>query len=382
VRKSGSRVRITAQLIEAARGTHLWSQTFDRELTDVFAVQDEIARSVVGALKLKLLQAPTSKDRRTASTEAYNQYLLARQFLHLNNIDGFQRAAQAYEKAVALDPGYAPAWAGLALATFWVADSSDSLASVTAGQERAVAAAEKAIALGPDLSDGYLARGFVRVPIHWDWEGARADFARALALNPDNPEALMEYSATVLRALGQLSEAATLTRKAAELDPLNARVWSILGTTLAMSHQLGAAREAFNRSLELSPQQSFTPYNMSLTFLYEDQPAAALAASQRSPFEIYRLAGAAEAHHDLGHARESQHALAELIARFGHNAAYQIGQVYAWRGEKGACLPLAGARQGAARRRAREPQSGPPLTKLRGDPRYAELLKKMNLQPD
>src|SRR5713101_434301 len=121
VRRSGDQIRITTQLINATDGYHLWSETYNRKLTDVFAVQDEIATAVVSALKLKLLQAPTSKDRRTVNAEAYNQYLLGRQFFFRSNWEDYRRAMQAYRKAVELDPTYAPAWAGLANATFWVA---------------------------------------------------------------------------------------------------------------------------------------------------------------------------------------------------------------------------------------------------------------------
>src|SRR5438105_5672574 len=125
VRKAGDQIRITTQLVNAKDGYHLWSETYDRKFTDVFMVQDEIAQAVVAALKLKLLQPPTSKERRTANTEAYNQYLLGQQFLRRNNVDGFRRSKQALEKAVELDPSYAPAWAALALAMFWVADASE-----------------------------------------------------------------------------------------------------------------------------------------------------------------------------------------------------------------------------------------------------------------
>src|SRR5438445_9480423 len=111
VRKAGDQVRITTQLINAADGYHLWSETYDRKLTDVFAVQDEIAQAVVAALKVRLLpgQAPSSKGHRTSNPEVYNQYLLGRQLLNRSNRDGFVRAAQAYEKALALDPDFAPA---------------------------------------------------------------------------------------------------------------------------------------------------------------------------------------------------------------------------------------------------------------------------------
>jgi len=188
VRKAGDRIRITAQLINVADGHHLWSETYDRKLIDVFEVQDEIAQAVVAALKLKLLQAPTSKDRRTANPEAYNQYLLGRQFYVRHNLDSYRRAAQAYEKALALDPGYAPAWAGLAAATLFRAYEAESAAAVREGKERAFAAAEKAVALGPDLAEGYVARGLVRALAQWDWDGARSDLERALALGPENAQ--------------------------------------------------------------------------------------------------------------------------------------------------------------------------------------------------
>jgi len=382
VRRSGDQIRITTQLVNASNGYHLWSETYDRKLTDVFAVQDEIARAVVAALKLKLLQAPSSKDRRTANAEAYNQYLLGRQFFLRNNVDGFRRAMQAFEKAVALDPGYAPAWAALALATFWVADSAESLPANISGQDHALAAANKAIALGPDLPDGYLARGFVSLPVRWDWQGASADMQRALELKPDDPDTLHAYATAVLRALNRLPEATAALRKAADLDPLNARVWGALGSALALQGENAAAREAFQRSLEISPEQSYTPYQLGMTFLLEGRPADALVTSQRSTNEVFRLTGAALAEHDLGHTKEARAALDQLISKWGHGAAYQIAQVHAWRGDKDRAFEWL--------ERARIQRDGGlvvvkvdlTLRSLRGDPRYAAFLKEMNLPVD
>ena len=382
VRKVGDQIRITTQLVDAADGFHLWSETYDRKLTDVFAVQDEIAQAVVAALKIKLLRPPTTKERRTVNPEAFTSYLLGNQLFHRNNVDGFRRAKQAYEQAVALDPGYAAAWAGLAMATFWVADAADTATSVAEGQDRALAAAEKAIELAPDLPDGYQARGFIRVPIRWDWEGARVDLQQALALKPDDPDALSAYAYAVLRPLGRLSEAAGSLRKAAELDPLNARVWGMLGNVLALSGQFSAAREAFNRSLSISPEQSFVAYNMGITFLLEGQPAAAKAINARSSNEIFQLAGAALAEHDLRHPTESRKTLEDLIARYGHSGAYQIAQVYAWRGESDRALEWL--------HRARAQRDGgltivkvdPLFRSLHGDPRFGALLKSINLPSD
>jgi serine/threonine-protein kinase len=382
VQKAGDRIRITMQLINVADGYHLWSESYDRRLTDVFAVQDEIAQAVVAALRFKLLRPPTSRERRTANITAFNEYLLGRQFFHRNNVDDFRRAEHAYAKAVALDPGYAAAWAGLALATFWVADSAESLSAIKAGQDRAVAAAEKAIALAPDLPDGYLARGFVRVPIQWDFKGARADLERALVLTPDDPDALNNYASLICRALGRFPEGIAAAQRATELDPLNARVWFTLGSLLAMSGQLGPAREALNRSLEISPDQSFTPYMLGTTFLMEGKPAAAKEIFPRSSNVVFRLAGAALAEHDLGRLAESQGALGELTGKFGHSAAYQIAEAYAWRGDADAALDWL--------ERARAQRDGgltllkvdPLLRKLHGDPRYLALLKKIGLPVD
>jgi len=382
VRKSGDQIRITTQLVNASNGYHLWSETYDRKLTDVFAVQDEIARAVVAALRIKLMQAPSSQDRRTFSSEAYNQYLLGRQFFLRNNVDGFRRAMQAFEKAVALDPGYAPAWAALALATFWVADASDSLPAVLSGQDRAVAAAEKAIALGPDLPDGYLARGFVSVPVRWDWQGASADMRRALELKPDDPDTLHAYATGVLRPLNRLPEATAALRKAAELDPLNARIWGALGNMLALQGQNAAARDAFQRSLEISPEQSYTPYQMGFMSLLEGQPAAALVTFQRSTSDVFRLAGAALAEHDMGHTKEAQAAFDQLVAKWRDSAAFQIAEVHAWWGDKDHAFEWL--------ERARVQRDGglvlvktdPTLRSLRGDPRYAAFLKKIDLPVD
>ncbi len=171
-------------------------------------------------------------------------------------------------------------------------------------------------------------------------------------------------------------------RKAADLDPLNARIWSTLGNSLAMNGQRGPARDAFNRSLEISPDQSYTPYNMSITFLVEGKPAEALAISQRSTNEVFRLAGMAEAQHDLGREKEAQQALDQLIAKWGHAGAYQIAQVFAWRGERDRAFVW-------LERAVKQRDGGlinvkvdPAFRGLRGDPRYRELLKKINLSAD
>ena len=384
VRKAGDQVRITTQLINAKDGYHLWSETYDRKLTDVFAVQDEIAQAVVAALKLKLLpgQEPNSKLHRTGNPEVYAQYLLGKQLFNRATVDGYRRAAQAFEKALAIEPGFAPAWAGLAHATYWIADSGDTSAAISDGQRRALAAAEKAVALAPDLAEAYSARGAIRSACRWDWSGAKADFERALALSPESAEVLRDYSLFVLRPLGQLQEAIAVSRKAAALDPLNGRVWSSLGSLLVNADQVDEGRVALNRSLEINPEQAFAAAWLGALLMREGKPAEALKMYERSTSAAFRLIGAAIAQYDLGNTEESQRALDTLIAGYSASAAYQIAAIYASRGEKDPAFEWLDRAYAQGDGGLTLLKIDTLMRKLHGDPRWAAFLKKMNLPPD
>jgi serine/threonine-protein kinase len=379
VRRAGDQLRVSTQLVNVADGYQIWAETYDRKMADVFAVQDEIAGAVVGALKVKLLpqKAPAASQHRTSNPEAHNQYLLGRQFSSRENIDGFRRAAGAYQKALELDPRYAAAYADLAVAEFEISDRETGAAQAE-GRRKAGAAAENAIALDPDLPGGYSARGYLRLWIRWDWAGAQSDFERALSLDPGDSNTLNDYS-LLLAAVGRLPEAIAATRKATALDPLLASAWHRLGTHLNASGQLTEAREAFLRTLEINPEKELAHFDFAVTSLLRRDPQAALAEFRREPVDGLRLAGVAMAEHDLGHATESQLALEQLIATEAGAAAYQVAIAYAWRGERKeafAWLDRAYAQRDAGLSYVK---SDPLLGKMHGDPRYAAMLKKMNL---
>ena len=382
VRKSGNRVRITAQLVRADNGYHLWSQTYDRKLDDIFKVQDEIAAAVVGALKLKLLPdlKVLSAGNRTANPAAHTQYLLGRQFFNRTNMDDFRRAVAAYEQAIALDPKYASAYAGLAAAENELShDPKNSLAEVLAAQQRALAAADRAIAIDPALSEGYAARGFLRFTINWDWVGAEADLSRAFALDPGSYRAYTCY-ACFLASMGRLSEALEINKKATELDPLSADTWYRRSTQLNAAGRLPEARKASTRALEISPEHAFAWFNLGVTSLLEGKPKAALAEFGQAS-KARREAGVAMAEHDLGHAMDSQRALDALVAGYASTNAYQVAEAYAWRGERDAAF--------AWLERAHAQHDGilvqlkfdPLLAQLHSDPRFAAMVKKMGLPP-
>ena len=335
VRKAGNTMRVTAQLIRADNGYHLWAHTYDRDVKDVFKVQDEIAAAVVEALKAKLLPTPAALTaRRSSNSEAYDQYLLGRQLLTRNSGDDSKHAALVFRKSIALDPSYAAAWAGLADAMFWVADSEAALQATLADRKEARAAADKAVALQPDLAYGYLTRALLRIVNDLDFAGGREDFERALALEPENTEVLYYYGAALLTPIGQLPEAIAVLRKATQADPLNARAWAFLGSAFYFHGDFGGAHTALERSLEISPQQTYAPSTLAQCYLIEGRPAEALKISQQSIGEAFRLSGAALAQYDLGHQPEAQQQLNTLIAKYGTTAAYQIAQIYAWRDDK------------------------------------------------
>ena len=207
VRKSGNKVRITAQLIKAADGYHLWSETYDRTLDDIFVVQDDIAGEVVKALKVTLLGTALTTHSKPQDSEAYNLALQGRFFLERRSQKDLERAVEYFRRSRERDPGYAPAWAGLSQAFARQADSG--VAPPADGYRRAREAAEKALALDPQLVDAHLAMGWIQITYDWDWAAADASYRRALDLEPGNALALRRAGFQALN-LGRWNEAIDL----------------------------------------------------------------------------------------------------------------------------------------------------------------------------
>jgi len=386
VRKSGDQVRITTQLINASNGYHLWSETYDRKLTDIFAVQDEIARAVVGALKIQLLpgQSPSTDEHRTSSSEAYLHYLEGRKLMAVSDsVESGKRAKAAFQRTVELDPAFAPGWAGLGWTRTSIAESQ-ARTPAEMQDERSLALKEmdKSIALGPGLAESYAIRGLLRIRFQYDWNGARTDFERALALNPDEPLALAQYGFFYLAWRGRLPEAGETLRKAIERDPLNPVLRHHFASVLLFKGDLPAARKAFDREYEICSHFSIEDLWPIYLLILEGKPAEALEASRHSELKAWQLTGAALAFHALGNEQESLRALADLSVPEYFDFSVQVAQVHAFRGENDSAFEwLDRAYQ------HRDPgmmriKIDPLLRKLSGDPRYAALLAKMNLPPE
>ncbi|HME89910.1 MAG TPA: tetratricopeptide repeat protein [Myxococcaceae bacterium] len=385
VRKSGNRVRITAQLINARDGFHLWSKQYDRELTDIFKVQGELALAVVDALKVKLLSGAAAAPRvhEARDPEAHRLLLLGRSQNFRQTAESLAQAAANLAKAVAIDPAYAPAWHMLSIVHGNLALNAPRSEIPRRAQE-ALAEVDRAIAIDGDFAEALGTRGWIRGNLLWDWPGAKADLQRALQLNPRSEGVLHTYAGFVTKA-GRLSESIALLRKAAELDPLDAYIWTNLGANLMQDGQLGPAREAFFRAEEVSPHNELAAASLLLLDLLEGHPAKALDAAGKLPDKPLRLLNIAIAQHELGHARESAAALDALVAKVPSDepdVAYWVAAVHAWRGERDQAFEWLETAYKRRELRLRMLRVEPHFRSLRGDPRLLALLKKMNLPLD
>ena len=378
VRKAGNKLRVTVQLIRADSGVHQWSQTYDRDMRDIFSVQDEIAAAVVGALKLTLLPAQQLQNPyRSDNPEAYNQYLLGRQYSRGTSAQAYRSAIDAFRKAIELDPGYAAAYAGMSDAEDTLSDFVDD---PSASEQQALADAQKAVDLAPEQPLGYISRASMRQTYSWDWAGTQADLEKALALDSGNSSAYLQLS-SLLSTLGRMPEAVAAAKRAAELDPLSKAAWSNLCRLLTSSREFAAALEANQRALDIDPGFAYALNNLGRLQLFTGQPTLALLTFKRVNIDELRFMGTAVSEHALGHKIESQQALDALIAKGAAGWAYQIGEVYAWRGENDKAFEWL-ERAYTQRDSAIPGLKVSPIiqfSNLPKDPRYAALLRRLKL---
>jgi adenylate cyclase len=377
VRKSGNTLRITAQLIRASDSSHLWSQTFDRDLTNVFQVQDEISREVVAALKLKLLpDQRIASTQRTSKTAAYEQYLIAKKVNNqVSGRSGLEASMAAFQRAIALDPDYANAWAQLATRQAGLADFAEVPDQRMAMIDTALASADHAIALAPDLPDGYLARSGIRFRMRWNWQGTHDDLALAKELDPNRAETFIGY-AMVSFSLGLRDEGLAAARKAVALDPLEVGAWSSLGRLSEAAGEIAEAKRAWTRALAISPQHVWANFMFGNRLLKEGDIDGAITRYQRIA-EPWSSVGMALGEFSRGNDGASRELLAKLEKDHTIGFAFQIAQVYAWRGEKKQAFEwLDRAYELHDAGMVRLPFD-PAMDPLRSDPRFDALIRRL-----
>ena len=247
VRKAGDQLRITAQLVQAADGFHLWSETYDRQLDDVFAIQDDISRAIAAALETRLVSKQASKPP-TADVRAYELYLMGRFFWIQRTEEGHRKAIQYFEQALELDPEYALAYSGLADSYVLLALDFGLPADYLA---KAQEAATRAVSIDDSLAEGHASLGFLRYHTH-DWPGSEVELRRALAINPSYAMAHSWY-AVLLMTTGRIDESLAEIRLALQLDPLSGVINSVAGRLHLVARDYDTAIDRLARALELNP---------------------------------------------------------------------------------------------------------------------------------
>jgi serine/threonine-protein kinase len=386
VLRSGDHVRITAQLIQAATDTHLWAQSYKRDLRDVLALQSEVAGAIANEIKIKLTP---QEQARLASTqpvnpEAHEAYLKARYYWNLRTEEGLNKSIEYFQQAIEKDPGYALAYAGLA-------DSYGTVATwnVMVPDEaypRAKAAALKALEIDEALAEAHASLGAVREEYDWDWLGAEKEFKRAIELNPSYATAHQWY-AECLSVMGRHDEAIAEAKRAQELDPLSLIINAVEGRLFFYARRYDEAIAQCRRTLELNagfyPAHLFLGWAFEQKKLYEQaisEYQKAIAPGQGNP----RLAATlARGYAAAGERTEALEIISQVRepSKQRYVSSYVIAQVYAALGDTGRAFQWLDKAYQEHDSQLAWLKAEPGFDSLRSDPRYQELLRRMNFPP-
>ncbi len=377
VRKDGNKIRVTAQLIKAEDGSHLWSETYDRDLEGIFKLQDEIAKAVVKQLKLKLLQPPGTI---AGNIEAYNLILQGNYFYDKLDKDNVAKSVDFYKRALAIDSTDAKAWVKLSNA--YSRQAWQNYIDRKTGRKKALDAALKAIALNKNLAEGYSELGDVQLYQDFDWKGAEETYKKALILMPENPDILYSLGGGLYFALGRWEEAIVIMKKCIELDPLKPISHLNLGNILTYANRPEEAIAYFKKALELNPQFQRAHMYLGRNYILLGKSEMALQEMQQENLEVFRIFGLALAYHALGRSKEADEALKDFTYRYQNEWNYLLAELHAYRGEKDKAFMWLENAYSKKDGWLVFLKGDPLLKNLKGDTRYVTFFKKMNLTLD
>jgi TolB-like protein/tetratricopeptide (TPR) repeat protein len=378
VRKAGNRVRITAQLVNVEDGFHLWSETYDRELSDIFAVQDEIARSVAGELQVRLVGTGgvMSNSSRRVDPAAYTAYLQGRFIAERRTKADLWKAVNYFEEALDLAPNYAPIWAGLATTRLYLMDFGHVL--VDAGYPQARTEVDRALELDENFPEAYVTLARLKTHYEHDWTGAKVALQRALKLEPGNADVVAAL-ARFAGLTGRFDEAVVLSRRAVQLDPLAAYAHRYYGIHALRAGLPAESLAAFKRAVELAPNAPQVHRWLGIYYLHQGLEESALSEMKLEHNLHFGLEGLAIAYHALGRLEESDRAMNELIKVGSEVSAMQIACAYAYRGELDRAFEW--MERAYVQRDAGTSMMKvyPALESLYDDPRWKPFLEKVGL---
>jgi TolB-like protein len=384
VRKSGNTLRITAQLIRATDGVHLWSEIYDRKLNDIFKVQDEISTTVAKALNTALSATPTvgaqGVSHGTANVEAYNLVLQGNYFYFRGNSGDNTKAIEFLQQALHLDPRYALAWARLARVYVF----QGAIGELTAAEAEAKGrdAAERALAIDPNCAEAYYARGNIFRQVVGDWAAAKSDYGRAVALDPHGE--IGERAQTAILGLNSLMsgdnrELIDSLRRSLERSPLDTDNMAGLALAQQRAGLLVESAATSDRLLALNPAYATAQAQYGVTLLLMGNAPAAFAAVETESDEASKLEVLAVVHWALGHRAESDSAVSALERGFAHRNAYEIAAAHAYRGEADAAFAWLDRAYQQNKGSLRGVKLDSLFSKLHNDPRFDALLRKAKL---
>jgi serine/threonine protein kinase/tetratricopeptide (TPR) repeat protein len=384
VRRAGSRVRIVAQLVDAESDRHLWAQTYDRDLTDIFTIQSDVALQIAGALEAELSSEEKSRIHKkpTDDLQAYQQYLLGKHCMARWTTEGIERAIKHFEQAIARDPNYALAHASLAYAYTEIGIGVAGTVPPAEAFGRARAAVARALELDPGLPEARAVLAHLKVACDYDWAGAEKEYKRAIELNPNSGVAYDSYG-LMLAALERYDEAIQVQERAHELDPVAHRM--DIATTFLRAGRYEEALRAITECLAVDPNLALAHATAGWAHLLNGMPEQGVASLQRavaiSPDSSLYLAQLGQALARVGRTEEARGMLRQLeaLSKQRYVSPYHMAYVYTGLGEHDRAMDCL--------ERAYEERSGGIFgirgsflfAPLRGHPRFKELLRKMNL---
>jgi TolB-like protein/class 3 adenylate cyclase len=375
VRRSGDRVRVTADLIRAQDGVHRWSNTYDRALGDIFKLQDELATGLARALQVEVAADNLHASTDLKSPEAYEFYLRALHAEDLQNAEGFAAAENYLLQALQLDPTFAATYTELAFVYMVQAEIKSAPPSA---HEQARRTAAMAIELDPKSARPHAIVAWTHMAHDWDWSAAAVELERALSLTPHDGLSL-KCAARLAEVRGDWAEALRHLRAAVSRDPLDPATYIVLGGVYLRAGRRVDAEAAVREVLDISPTYEVAPYALGLTLLALDRPQEALAAVERTTNAGLRTKGLVSVYHALGRQEDSNTALAWLTREHANDDAYGIAQVHAFRGEIDEALLWLDRAYAQKDSNLYRITGDPLLVRLQDEPRFKAFLRKMRV---